>query len=192
MKAKLLLLALLATIALLPARVSAQDEPPSVLKSVGVTAAELGVGLLISSAGEYYYGWSGPLAVRLTTLTLTPGVASVGVYGIGAWLDRGGGLGPTLLGGYVGAAVGIAVGLASYFAIGIDQENDALLLLVGAPVGCAVGSVVGYKMSRRPAVEEDARWQLIPPSMGLAVKRPAAGRPMEIAGVKVNLLSARF
>jgi hypothetical protein len=198
MKAMLLLLVVLTTTILLPARVSAQDEPrPSVLKSVGVTAAEVGGGLVISLIGEYGYGASQvnlpyQPAVPYIILAATPASAAAGVYGIGTWLDRGGSFGPTVLGSYIGAAVGIAAGLANYFAIGIDMENDALLLLVAAPVGCAVGSVIGYKLSRRHAVEEETRWQLIPPSMGLALRRPASGGPMEIAGVRVNLAGARF
>lgn len=194
MKPKLLILVVLATTVLVPTRISAQDKPPSALKSVGVTAAEVGTGLVVSLAGEYgsalatmsFHYTLGPF---YTILALTPVPTAAGVYGIGTWLDRGGSFGPTVLGGYIGATVGFAAGLA--YDLGHDEDNG-ILLLVGFPVGCAVGSVIGYKLSRKPATEKESRWQLVPPSMGLALKRPATGRPVEIAGVKVNLVGARF
>jgi hypothetical protein len=190
---RLFLPLVLATTALLPDRISAQDEPPSVLKSVGVTAAEVGVGLGVSVLGEYGCMVSQIPAVSYTVLALTPPAAAAGVYGIGSWLDRGGSFGPAVLGGYVGAAAGIASGIAWYFLVPSgDEWNGFGLSLVGFPIGCAIGSVIGYKLSRRSPEEEASHWQLIPPSVGLALKRPATGRPMEIAGVKVNLVGARF
>jgi len=197
MKARLLTLAALATTILSPARISAQDRPPSVLKSVGVTAAELGGGLVISLIGEYGYfnSLDTPYepAIPYTILAVTPSAAAAGVYGVGTWLDRGGSFGPTVLGGYIGAAVGAASGVAWYLLVPSgDEWNGLWFSVAGAPIGCAIGSVIGYKLSRRHPVERTSRWQLIPPSMGLALKRPATGRPMEIAGVRVNLLAARF
>jgi hypothetical protein len=164
-----------------------------VLKSVGVTAAEVGVGLGVSVVGEVGLMRSQGPVVAGSFLALTPPAAAAGVYGIGVWLDRGGSFGDAVLGGYVGAALGIASGIAWYFVFPSgDEWNGVGLSLVGFPVGCAVGSVVGYKLSRKPAVEEETRWQLIPPSMGLALKRPASDRPLEIAGVRVNLVGVRF
>jgi len=192
MKARLLLPAVLAaTVVLPPVRVQAQVEPPSVLKSVGVTVAEFGVGLGISVLGELGLFYSGGGWPAYSILALTPPAAAAGVYGIGTWLDRGGSLGPAALGGYIGAAVGIASGVAWHFIFPGDWSGFDVML-VGFPIGCALGSVLGYKLSRRSSFEEETRWQLIPPSMGLMVKRPAAGRPMEIAGVRMNLFGARF
>ncbi len=196
MRARSLILAALAITALLPARLSAQDQPRlSVLKSVGVTAAELGGALAGSCVGALgvLWGMEDRIPLLVSSLALTPALSAAGAYGIGVWIDRGGSFGAAALGGYLGAVAGIATGAGLSLVISLHGEDNGLLLpLVGFPIGCAVGSVVGYKLSRRRAVEEASRWQLIPPSMGLAVKRPATGRPMEIAGVRLNLVGARF
>jgi hypothetical protein len=195
MKATLVILAL-ATTVVLPTRISAQDEPPSVLKSVGVTAAEFGVGLGVSILGEAGFLTADGSVVKVSILSLTPVAAATGVFGTGAWLDPGGRWGSAVLGSYVGAVLGFSSGLA-YGCLfrssnGFNSDLEQYITAIGFPIGCAIGSVVGYKMSRRPAAEEDARWQLIPPSIGLAMKRPTSGRPMEIAGVRANLVGVRF
>ena len=194
MKARLLLPAVLAATLILPARVSAQEESPSIERSIGVTAAEIGVALAGSCVGVLgAFALGGALVYP--SLALTPALSAAGAYGAGAWLDPGGQFGATALGGYAGAVVvGLASGVVWHFAtIGSDFNFvTPAAALVGYVAGASVGSVLGYKLSRRRSFEEETRWQLIPPSMGLALKRPAAGRPMEIAGVRVNLLAARF
>jgi hypothetical protein len=196
-KPRLLLLALLVAALILPTRISAQDEPPSAARSVGVTAAEFGAALAISCAGTV--GTALALSVShplfVSGLALTPVLSAAGTYGIGEWFDPGGQLGATALGGYAGAiVVGVASGGIWHLASSGSEFDfiTPIVALVGYVAGTSVGSVVGYKLSRRPLFVAEPRCQLIPPSMGLTLKRPAAGRPMEIAGVRVNLLGARF
>jgi len=190
-----LLLAALVMTVLLPARILAQHKPPSALKSVGVTAAEVGAALAVSCVGTFAVvsGMGSGRAWFISSLALTPALSAAGTYGMGMWLDRHGRFGTTVLGSYLGAVVGIASGAGLSLVGSLPGEDNALLLpLIGLPIGCTIGSVVGYKLSRKGSVEEATRWQLIPPSMGLALKRSATGRPAEVAGVRLNLVGARF
>jgi hypothetical protein len=67
--------------------------------------------------------------------------------------------------------------------------------LVGMVVPCvttAAGAVIGYKLSQRSSEPDESRLRLDPPSLALSLKPARPGALPEIAGLRLNFLSARF
>lgn len=112
----------------------------------------------------------------------------------GRWLESDAGFGWTTLGAYAGMVTGIGLDALAVTTLHPSFESGSTFL-AGMVVPCvttAAGAVIGYKLSRRSAELDESHLRLDPPSLALSLKPARPGALPEIAGLRLNLLSARF
>jgi hypothetical protein len=97
------------------------------------------------------------------------------------------------MGAYGGLVPGVLVG-AGINALYPPQDlwDVTGKVAIGMYIGANIGAVIGYKLSRRSPELDESRLRLDPPSLALSLKPAKPGALPEIAGLRLNLLSARF
>lgn len=172
----------------------AEAEPR--VNPVVATTVESAVALVTSCGFELgeVVGISHAPPVFFSLLPLHPVGTATTTWLTGRWLESDASYGKTTLGAYAGFMTGLGLDALAVFAFrpDIDYWPAYYGVFTVVSVTTAAGAVIGYKLSRRSSELDESRLRLDPPSLALSLKPARPGALPKIAGLRLNLLSARF